>query len=133
MTFAGQVSHDAVPTMLAAMDVAVLPADHRRHASPMKLLEYMAMGRAIVAPRIANIEEILTEGSDSLLFEPDNVDDLAACISRLLADPTLRQSLGTAARRKVESGLTWDANAQRIVQIYEGTLRAPNSVLHIRN
>jgi hypothetical protein len=60
------------------------------YASPLKLFEYMALGRAIVAPAQPNIMEVLTDGADGVLFDPQDPAALANAIDRLCRDPSLR-------------------------------------------
>jgi glycosyltransferase involved in cell wall biosynthesis len=107
----GVVGRDAVAAHVTAFDVA-LQAAVVPYASPLKLFEYMALGRAIVAPDSANIREVLEHGRTALLVPETGVTDAT---EQLLADAALRQELGRAARRAVESrGYTWDANAARV-------------------
>lgn len=124
VVFTGEVPHELIPRYLKMMDIAVLPADLRFHASPMKLIEYMAMAKAIVAPKIANIEELVQHDEEALLFTPGDVDSLVSCLTRLLESPPLRARLGRAARRKVEIDLNWEANARRVIALYESWRRA---------
>ncbi|PMY01013.1 glycosyl transferase family 1, partial [Pseudomonas sp. MPR-R2A5] len=84
------------------------------YASPLKLFEYMALSRAIVAPDQANIREVLTDGVDALLFRPGDPAALAEVLARLAAAPELRRRLGAAARRRLEGAdLTWRGAARR--------------------
>jgi glycosyltransferase involved in cell wall biosynthesis len=110
----GRVPHAEVPRYVAAMDVAVI-ADAGFYQSPLKLLEYMAAGRAIVAPRHEAIEEVAGHRRHALLFEPGSADDAIACLRQLLGDTELRRDLGTAARARVAGELTWRHNAARVV------------------
>ena len=87
-------------------------------ASPLKLFEYMAAGKAIVAPDQANLREVLTHERDALLFAEGG---MAAAITRLANDPVLRRELGAAARATVEQvPYTWDGNAARVVELAAG-------------
>ena len=89
------------------------------YASPLKLFEYMALGRAIVAPDQRNIREVLTEGKDALLFEPSDSEAFNDAIRRLVADADLRQSLGQGAVATIhERRLPWDANAERVETLF---------------
>ncbi len=124
LVFTGAVPHRAVAPLVAAMDVVVLP-QVVDYASPLKLFEYMAAGRPIVAPRQANLLEVLTEGTDALCFAPSHLGEMAAALERLVEDEPLRARLGQAARRTLDArDLTWIGNARRIVATYEG-LPAP--------
>jgi glycosyltransferase involved in cell wall biosynthesis len=119
MTITGRVPHDAMPDHLACMEVAVVADDRTRVASPMKLLEYMAMGRAAVAPRLDNITDIVTDEVDGLLFSPGDRESLARTLQRLVSDSTLRQALGRTARATVEQTRTWKHNARRVLSLVE--------------
>ncbi|RPI56956.1 MAG: glycosyltransferase family 1 protein [Acidobacteria bacterium] len=114
--FTGRVSHADVVRYIGAVDIAVSAADRTGYASPMKLLEYMAMERATVAPRSANIEDLIDHDVDGLLFEPDNKDALMAALRRLALDEALRLRLGSQARIKVTHFRNWRRNAQIVVR-----------------
>jgi glycosyltransferase involved in cell wall biosynthesis len=87
-----------------------------RYASPLKLFEYMACGRAIVAPNQPNIREILTSGENAILFDPEESGALWRAIRHLAADPQLRERLGCAARRTLdERDYTWQGNASKVI------------------
>lgn len=120
VTFTGPVSRAEVPNHVAAFDVALQPSV-TPYASPLKLFEYMALGRAIVAPDQANIREILTDGVNALLFQPENSASFAAAVERLCLDGELRERLGAAASATIERrGFLWDVNAHRVVQLIQG-------------
>lgn len=118
VTFTGVVQRDAVPHYVAAFDVALQP-HVVAYASPLKLIEYLALGRAIVAPATANIEEILTHGESGLLFDPGDTDAFAEAVVRLANDTALRERLGQAALALLrERNLTWRHNAERVVELF---------------
>lgn len=115
--FTGVIARDAVPAHVAAFDVALQPAVVP-YASPLKLFEYLALGKAIVAPRQPNIEEVLVDGGNALLFADDSEDGLRQALTLLCADAALRQRLGAGALHTIASrGLTWRANAQRVTAL----------------
>lgn len=123
VTFTGVVDRDAVPAHVAAFDIALQPAVVA-YASPLKLFEYLALGKAIVAPRVPNIEEVLVDDVNGLLFDPAHEGALEAALSRLCADADLRTRLGTAAAATiVERNLTWVGNARRVEAIAERVIR----------
>jgi len=118
----GAVEHEAVPALVASMDVCVQPAA-TPWASPLKLPEYMAAGRAVVAPDQENLRETLTHGRDALLFDPARPEALVEAVARLCADQELRERLGREARATVErEKLTWDGVAERIEAIAQTCL-----------
>ncbi|MFN0025411.1 MAG: glycosyltransferase family 4 protein, partial [Parvularculaceae bacterium] len=117
--FTGVVQRDAVPGHLAAFDIALQPAV-TPYASPLKLIEYMAAARAIIAPDAANIREVLS-GEDALLVPGGDPPALHGALDTLVADPALRARFGAAAKASLlRQGLTWDANAARVETIAEG-------------
>ncbi|HSB40358.1 MAG TPA: glycosyltransferase family 4 protein [Methylomirabilota bacterium] len=116
VTFTGGVPQSEVPAFLAAMDVAVQP-DVTAYASPIKLFEYLAMGKTIIAPRRPNIEEVVADGRQALLFTPGEARELAATIRRLHRSPELRRELAAAALELFEERkYYWEANARRVLR-----------------
>jgi glycosyltransferase involved in cell wall biosynthesis len=117
LTITGIVERDAMPLFVQRFDIALQP-DVVAYASPLKLFEYLAMGRPIIAPDTANIREILVDGHNALLFNPED-DSFSRQIMRLCTDQPLRESLGIAARSTiVEKQLLWDENARKIVDCF---------------
>ena len=115
LVITGRVPHDEVPDYLAAMDVAVVADERTGVASPMKLLEYMAMGLAVVAPSADNIRDIVEDGGDGLLFAPGDPSALAVQLHRLADQTTLRRALGAKARLKIEQERNWRAVAETLL------------------
>lgn len=116
VTFTGLIDPDDMPGILADMDVAVAPYPvlESFYFSPLKVFEYMASARAVVAARIGQLEGVITHGINGLLYEPGDVDGLARAIKYLHEAPEYRHSLGAAARRAVETRHTWDDVLLRI-------------------
>ena len=122
--FTGSVAHDRVPVLLDACDILVAPhvplADGSEFfGSPTKVFEYMAMGKAIVASRLGQIGEVLTDRETALLVEPGNVRELAAAIVKFVESGELREQFGTRAREVAEQEFTWKHNAQRVLDAYK--------------
>jgi glycosyltransferase involved in cell wall biosynthesis len=113
--FTGAVDSEKIPELLASMDVAVAPypALANFYFSPLKVYEYMAAGRAVVASRIGSLIELIEDGVSGLLSPPGDGEALAAAILRLKADAALRQRLGAAARKMVIENYTWDQVVRR--------------------
>ena len=121
--FTGIIERDDVARYVAAFDVALQPAVVS-YASPLKLFEYLALGKAIIGPAQPNIEEILTDGENALLFDPADPKAMARTIDRLCADSLLRARIADNARRTIaDQKLTWLENAQRVVDLFT-TLKA---------
>jgi glycosyltransferase involved in cell wall biosynthesis len=114
----GLVGRAAVPGLLAAADVLCSPhADWPGFpGSPVKIFEYMASGRAIVASRLGQIGELLRHRETGLLVEPGDVDGLAAALRELRDDPELRGALGRAAQEEARRLHSWDARIERLLR-----------------
>ncbi|MBV8774496.1 MAG: glycosyltransferase family 4 protein [Deltaproteobacteria bacterium] len=115
VNFRGLAQTQAIPNVIRSFDIAVQPRAVA-YASPLKLFEYMACGRAIVAPDQANIREILVHNETAILFDPEDPGALWHAIRRLAIDVGLRDRLGRAARKALENrNYTWQGNASRII------------------
>jgi glycosyltransferase involved in cell wall biosynthesis len=115
--FTGVVPRSEVPGYVAAFDIALQPAVVP-YASPLKLFEYLALGRAVVAPREPNLEEVLTDGTNALLFDSTVPGSLQAALDALCNDAVLRAHIAAGAARTIaDLGLTWKANAARVVRL----------------
>jgi glycosyltransferase involved in cell wall biosynthesis len=119
----GPIDHEDVPRLMAQATVCVAPAtlDHASRplaGFPTKLLEYMACRRAVVAPRLSSVEEVVTDGRDGLLFEPGSADDLARAILRLLDEPELRAALADSGYRRVRNEYPASATRRRLLAAY---------------
>ena len=118
IVFTGPLAHDRVAEHLAAVDIAVQPAANE-YCCPMKILEYMALRKPIVAPRQQNIRDLLRE-DEAEFFEPGNQADLGAALTKLVTDAHLRRMLGQAAGDAVVAReYYWTANASRVMELLE--------------
>lgn len=117
VTITGVLQRDQMPDHIAAFDVALQPAVVD-YASPLKLFEYMALGKAIIAPDQENIRELVKHGETALLFSTSSARAFDKVLSPLIDDAPLRARLGRAARENlVRRDLTWTGNAARIETI----------------
>ena len=122
--FTGAVEHERVPALLDACDILVAPhvplADGSDFfGSPTKIFEYMAMGKAIVASRLGQIGEVLSDEETALLVEPGNIGQLTAALVRVAETPELRERLGPNAREAAVRKHTWGHNAGRVLEAYD--------------
>lgn len=118
VTITGWVPHHRLPGLIAHMDVAVAPypADAGHYFSPLKLYEYLAMGRPVVASRLGQTAELLGPTEAGLLVGPGDIPALAAALNRVAGDGQLAQTL---AARSAALGRQhdWQANARRVVTL----------------
>ncbi len=121
LLFSGPVTHGDVPRYLSVMNVTICPyrGDYLFYGSALKPLEYMACGKAVVAPALGQIKELIHDGCNGLLYTWDNPEEMASKVISLLEDPGLRQALGASARRTIEGGWTWDIQAARMARVLE--------------
>jgi len=122
--FTGAVSHVQIPAYLGIIDIAVQPAANE-YCCPMKIIEYMGQAKAIVAPKQENIEELLDDGRNAVLFLPGDTGGLSRALTALVNDADLRFKLGKAALQAIhERGLLWESNAQRVAGMFEAHEKA---------
>lgn len=92
--------------------------------SPLKLFEYMAAGRAIVVSDLPVLRDVVRDGVDTIMCEPENTVAWSDALCRLAADPGLRTRLGRAARAEFLRAHTWVARARAAL---EGVAPTPSS------
>jgi glycosyltransferase involved in cell wall biosynthesis len=115
----GRVDFSQVPGHLAAMNVGVGPytAEALAYVSPLKVIEYMAMGLPVVATCGGQIAELIDNGVTGFLYQAGCETQLADQILTLLANPTLANEMGTQARQKIKTWHSWDNAAQKVQAI----------------
>ncbi|MBD0272428.1 MAG: glycosyltransferase family 4 protein [Acetobacteraceae bacterium] len=121
----GFVPHAQVAAHLARFDLLLAPPAARvssgagreigRWMSPLKVFEYMAAGKPILASDIPALREILRDGETALLLPPDEPETWANTARALLRDPGRAAALGARARSAFLAEYTWDARAARIL------------------
>ncbi|HIP90608.1 MAG TPA: glycosyltransferase [Candidatus Nanopusillus sp.] len=117
------VDNEKIPLYLKSSDILVIPNSSRytisiKYTSPLKLFEYMASKRPIVASDLPSIREIVSE-DEVLFFKPEDEKDLADKIDMLVEDRDLQIKLAENAFKKVQN-YTWENRAKRILEIFEG-------------
>jgi len=124
LCFYGYVPHKDVAHILKGSDVLLMPharrvtvdgtGDISEYTSPMKMFEYLAAAKPIIASNLPSILEILKHGENALIAEPEDISSWSACVSALLGNAGLRRKLSMAARVTAENN-TWDKRATRIM------------------
>ncbi len=125
--FHGFVSQPEVPHYMEALDVCLLPnqqtvavygsedADIGRYTSPLKMFEYMSHGKPIIASDLPVLREVLTNGENAVLCDPDEPTEWVRALRQLNDNPSRRRRLGEQARRDFEAEYTWSARVERIL------------------
>jgi len=116
VTFTGSVLYEDIPQYIAAMDITSMPSSNS-WGSPIKIFEYMAMEKPIIAPRVGPVEEIIDDGKEGLLIDPGNKDQLRDAILYLCENEELKNQIANNARQKVLKNYTWKKNASRIIKL----------------
>lgn len=119
ISFTGKVPASEVPSKISSCDVLIYPAPASNHSyyirdtSPLKIFEYMASGRPIVAADIPPIRDILDEGT-AVFCKPGDAESLADAVRKVLGDPEVAHQMACRARQHVE-GYTWEKRVARIL------------------
>jgi glycosyltransferase involved in cell wall biosynthesis len=118
------VPHHEIPALIASADVCVAPlALNDRNVTqgccPLKVIEYMAIGRPLVAANLPVVRELAREDIDALLFAPNDAQDLARQIVRVLRDRILAETLATNAAQHAHQHLTWHQAQKKLGKVYE--------------
>lgn len=130
VSFTGVIHRDQVPAHVAAFDIALQPAV-TAYASPLKLMEYLELGKAVVAPSTPNLREVLTDDDNALLFDESVPGVLQQALTRLCADEALRDRLSKAAHETItRRDLTWAGNARRVVALARALATKPGPEQH---
>lgn len=113
--FAGTVSHEDLPKWIAAFHIGVMP-DSNEYGSPMKIFEYMSMGKPVVVPDYAPLRDAVDDGVEGLIFPAGSAGALADRMRTLLGDPRAYSRMAEAARRKIVCRYNWEQNAREILE-----------------
>jgi len=123
LSFTGAVQREQVPVLSMAFDIALQTA-LVPYASPLCLFEYLALGKAIVAPDQPNHHEILSAGVDALLYAPEDPAGIENALDALCADAGLRERMSAAAAQVIErKQLTWRQHAARVATLMARSAR----------
>jgi glycosyltransferase involved in cell wall biosynthesis len=121
------VPHHEVPVVIAESDICLAPLglndrNVTQGACPIKVLEYMASSRPLIASNIPIVRELARDDLDALLFSPNDPEDLARQVLTLLNDVDLSKRLADSATERVLSKFTWHAAQKKLVKVYEKLL-----------
>jgi glycosyltransferase involved in cell wall biosynthesis len=105
-----------IADVIQALDVAVLSSKYE--GSPLAILEYMAGGAPIVATAVGGVPELIETGVHGLLVRPEDPEDLAAAMQKLLEDRELAARLGAAAKERQRANFDLDVVVRRLEELY---------------
>ncbi len=116
--FVGQVKHQLVPLYLKSFDIAIAPFPKNEHyefyMSPMKIFEYMASGRPIVASDLPSLREVLNK-DNAILVKSDSPESLAEGVKKTLQNPELTDKISKQAFHDIRN-YTWEKRAENILE-----------------
>lgn len=123
----GAIAHADVPEMLSIADIAVVPsapisASRGGTGTPLKLFEYMAAGKPIVATALNEAAEVIQDGHTGLLVEAGDVHAFARAVLKLLDQPAERLRMGKNARQQATDRYSWEEYTRRLERVYLNVL-----------
>lgn len=125
--FTGVVPYDRVPVYINASDVCAAPFIVARNAkiglSPLKLYEYMACGKPVVASAISGVADALEASKGGLSVPPENPEALAEAISRLLEKQELREDMGSKGLSYVTENYSWYSVAKQVDRVCKSGIK----------
>ena len=122
----GRVPHDDIERYYSVIDVLVYPRHSIRLTelvTPLKPLEAMALGKAILGSDVGGIRELVQPEKTGVLYRADNVEDFCVQAQRLLAQTSLRRKLGEESRQFILREKDWKVLAQRYINVYDFAIR----------
>lgn len=118
-----------VAEKMRAADLFIFPS--LRDSFALVVFEAMATGLAVITTNHAGSSEILLDGEDALIIPAGDARALASAVQQLVGDPALRQRLGEAAWRKMESAHSWEAYGQQVLQVINDKWRGKRAQSHL--
>lgn len=121
------VPHHEIPVLIAESDICIAPLalndrNVTQGACPIKVLEYMAAGRPLLASNMPIVRELVREDVDALLFSPNDPDDLARQVLTLLNDIELSKRIAESASERALTKFTWHESQKKLVKVYQKLL-----------
>ena len=118
--FTGAVRSQETAAHIAAMDITVQPSA-TEYACPMKIFEYMAMGKCIIAPDQSNMRDLLENQVNGYLFTPGNREHFKTVLQHAIQYPASRQLVQKNAYEAIfQQEFLWSANAKKILGLVFG-------------
>jgi len=134
--FRGRVPYKKVPIYINASDVCVAPFIKKRNErcglSPLKIMEYLACGKPVVASDLEGVKELLKKSGGGMLVPPESSKQLANAIVTLLRNNELRHRMCEKARKYAVAHLNWKNSAEKILRTMKKVKKQRTSVLRTK-
>jgi len=120
ITLTGYIPHEEMPSYISAMDITVAPYNDIDdfYFSPMKILEYMACSKPVVAAGLGQVNEIINVGKNGVIYKAGDRVSLTNSLSYLINNKFLWTKLGRSARQWIKKNRNWENNIKLITQVY---------------
>jgi len=119
VTFIGRVSWQEVPQYIAGFDVGysgqIQTQIGKMYLSPMKLYEYMAMAKPVIASAFEDAQRLVCVGKTGFLFQPGNKEDLKLALVAAYDNKAKLPEMGIAARQEIETNHSWKVRVEKLV------------------
>ena len=119
--FTGRIPYERVPLYINAADVCVAPFIKERNSkiglSALKTYEYLACGKPIVASSIPGVKDLIEFSGGGISVTPENPEELAAAVVKLISNESTRAVMGEKGRRYVVENHSWDGVARKILDM----------------
>jgi len=127
--FAGSIPYTEVSQYINSSEICLAPFTKERNEitglSPLKIFEYLACEKPIVASDVRGIKDIIVPCNCGIAVKPDNPSELAGGIIKLLSDDKLREEMGRRGKKLIEEKYTWESVASRIANIFISVCKDP--------
>ena len=134
--FTGRVSYEIVPLYINMADVCVAPFIRARNEriglSPLKIYEYLACGKPVVASDIKGIGDLLRNSNAGIAVTPEDPVELANAIIKLLKNEKLRKQMGKNGRKVMVNNYSWYHTAKKTIEVFEKILNKKGDCLSAR-
>lgn len=120
--FTGAIPYKEIPNYINASDVCLAPFIRKRNASPLKLYEYMACGKPVVASDIIGVGDLLERENAGIAVTPENPEELAAAVLKLLRNKKSRDEMGRNGKEYVIKNNSWESVAKKLVEVFKESI-----------
>jgi glycosyltransferase involved in cell wall biosynthesis len=121
LIFKGRIAYKNIPGVINSFDICVAPFKKERNQkiglSPLKLYEYLACARPVIASRVEGVSEVIEKGNCGYLFDPDDVESLSSSIIESYQERDKLPELGKNGRRFIKDQFSWEKVAESVQSV----------------